>query len=88
MFRGIAWSGEVMIADWYNVWIGWGPAPNNGMASNDQGVSWTLFTIQRDFDTNGLARGNGRFVAVGCAGNEEACQGYGGDVEDAIYSMP
>lgn len=88
IFTGIAESGEALIADGYNEWIGWGPVPDTGVKTEDNGISWTTFVIERDFDTNGLAFGNGRFVAVGCSGDEYACSDFGGEVEGAIYSTP
>ena len=88
IFTGIAESGKELIADGYNEWIGWGPVPKTGVKTEDNGMSWTTFVIERDFDTNGLAFGNGRFVAVGCSGDEYACSDFGGEVEGAIYSTP
>jgi hypothetical protein len=88
IFTGIAESGEALIADGYNEWIGWGPVPGTGAKTEDDGLSWTTFVIERDFDTNGLAYGNGHFVAVGCSGDEYACSDFGGEVEGAIYSTP
>lgn len=88
IFTGIAESGKALIADGYNEWIGWGPVPDTGVMTQDNGISWTTFVIERDFDTNGLAFGNGRFVAVSCSGDEYACSDFGGEVEGAIYSTP
>lgn len=86
IFNGIAWSGTKLVADGENEWIGWGPAPNTGMATEDRGASWVSFTIAPDFDTNGMTWGNGRFVAVGCKGTEAGCAGYEPNEGGAIYS--
>ena len=36
-----------------------------GISSTDGGVSWEIFDIDSDYESNGLAWGNGRFVSVG-----------------------
>ena len=88
LLAGIAASGDTIIADGFNEWIGWGPAPDTGVESDDYGDSWRTFAIHQDFDTNAIAMGNGRFVAVGCFGNEHACQGFAEGAEGAIFSTP
>jgi len=36
-----------------------------GISSNDGGASWGIFDIDSDYEINGIAWGNGRFVSVG-----------------------
>jgi hypothetical protein len=51
-----------------------------GIASTDGGVSWDIFNIGGDYESRGMAYGNGRFVSVG--------QSAPGSGEGAIYTAP
>jgi photosystem II stability/assembly factor-like uncharacterized protein len=83
----LAWSGSTLIADGENEFYGWGPADVTGVATSDAGETWTLFPIAANYDSRGLAWGNGRFVSVGCAGSEEDCVGLDRG-QGAIFSTP
>jgi hypothetical protein len=36
-----------------------------GLSSTDGGMTWELFNIDSNYESSGLAWGNGRFVSVG-----------------------
>ncbi len=40
-------------------------APPVGLSTTDGGVNWEVFNIDGDYESWGLAWGNGRFVSVG-----------------------
>lgn len=49
-------------------WYGCSPAEIEfpaGISSTDGGASWDIFDIDGDYESQGLAWGNGRFVSVG-----------------------
>jgi len=70
-FSALAWSGVNLIAH--------GSAGSGAMTSDD-GQSWLVFDIAADYESRGLAYGNGRFVSVG---QSTADPGKG-----AIYTSP
>ncbi len=86
-FRALAWSGFSLIADGENEFYGWGTVDATGIEALDSGATWRSFAVAEDFDTRGLAWGNGRFVSVGCAGSDEECVGLT-QGEGAIFSTP
>ena len=71
-YTSAAWSGsKLVIAGAYMSWCGWiwpcdepfdVPA---GISSTDGGMTWELFDIDENYESSGLAWGNGRFVSVG-----------------------
>ena len=70
IYMGAAWNGsKLVVAGWSmcgGLWFcstdGIVPA---GLSSTDGGVSWDVFNIDIDYESWGLAWGNGRFVSVG-----------------------
>jgi hypothetical protein len=71
-YTSAAWNGsKLVIAGGYVSWCGWFwpcgepldvPA---GISSTDGGMTWDLFDIDDNYQSLGLAWGNGRFVSVG-----------------------
>jgi hypothetical protein len=86
IFNAVASSGTTFIADGENEWIGWGPVPETAVATSDDGASWVWFAIDTNYDSRGLAWGDGRFVSVGCAGTEHGCAGFEPNEGGAIFS--
>jgi len=71
-YTSAAWSGsKLVIAGAYMSWCGWfGPCDDPfdvpaGISSTDGGMTWELFDIDDNYESSGLAWGNGRFVSVG-----------------------
>ena len=71
-YTGAAWSGSklVLAGPWSCGY--WGgscgspfDAPPVGLSTTDGGVNWDVFNIDGDYESWGLAWGNGQFVSVG-----------------------
>lgn len=83
-YLGGAWSGSKLVFAGGYAWRYYsrGDTPPfelpNGIASTDGGLSWEIFDIDGDYQSNGIAFGNGRFVSVG--------QSTPNSYEGAIYT--
>jgi photosystem II stability/assembly factor-like uncharacterized protein len=90
-----AWNGsELLIAGGISWWYWWGGTSLDferplGLSTTDGGKSWQFFNIDGDYESHGMAWGNGRFVSVGCM-DFEAGMLYPGVIatENAIYTSP
>jgi hypothetical protein len=57
-----AWNGSKLVL------AGGSDSPSErpmGIASTDDGVNWEIFNIDGNYESRGMAFGNGRFVSVG-----------------------
>jgi hypothetical protein len=70
-YLSAAWSGsELVFAGGITWWYWWGGTTPDferdiGLASTDNGATWSPMNIDGYFQSNGMAWGNGLFVAVG-----------------------
>jgi hypothetical protein len=71
-YTGAAWSGSklVLAGPWSCGYLGGScgspyDAPPVGLSTTDGGVNWNVFNIDGDYESWGLAWGNGQFVSVG-----------------------
>ena len=71
-YTGAAWSGSklVLAGPWSCGYLGGRcdsafDLPPVGVSTTDGGLSWEVFNIDGDYESSGLAWGNGRFVTVG-----------------------
>lgn len=71
-YTGAAWSGSklVLAGPWSCGYLLGGcdsafDLPPVGLSTTDGGLSWEIFNIDGDYESSGLAWGNGRFVTVG-----------------------
>jgi hypothetical protein len=71
-YTGAAWNGSklVLAGPWTCGYLGGScdspfDAPPVGLSTTDGGATWDVFNIDGDYESWGLAWGNGRFVSVG-----------------------
>jgi len=71
-YTGAAWNGSklVLAGPWTCGYLGGScdspfDPPPVGLSTTDGGVTWDVFNIDGDYESWGLAWGNGRFVSVG-----------------------
>ncbi len=71
-YRGAAWNGSklVLAGPWSCGYLGGRcdsafDLPPVGVSTTDGGLSWEIFNIDGNYESSGLAWGNGRFVSVG-----------------------
>ena len=70
-YTSAAWSGSKLVLAGASLcgglWICHQPfdVPPLGLSSTDVGITWELFNIDSNYESSGLAWGNGRFVSVG-----------------------
>jgi hypothetical protein len=65
-YMGAAWSGtQLMLAGRVSWNLQDGTYRPIGISSSDGGASWDIFGIDTNFESYGIAWGNGRFVSVG-----------------------
>jgi hypothetical protein len=66
-YQSAAWNGSRLVLAGgvsYEYWRD-GIYRPIGLSSTDGGASWEIFDIDEDYQSNGIAWGNGRFVSVG-----------------------
>ena len=65
-YLGAAWNGtQLMLAGKVPWYLQDGTYRPIGISSSDGGASWDIFGIDTNFESYGIAWGNGRFVSVG-----------------------